>query len=258
MLWKQGSRKSEDGANEREIARDEQSKAPRNDERPENAKSKKRGVSIAFGALLALCLAIGMANCAAGYKQAESIERPSPKQMKKNVKANPSAGKAKADEKSQKAEEGVTVEPSGGNTGTSKPKTGGNSTSSGNGGSTGNGGNSGSNGGSSNGGGGSKPQHTHNWIAQTTVVHHDAVYQTIHHDAVYGTRVTCNQCHADLTHQDVFAHFEQSFLNGGSCASYSTVDYQVSPAWDETAETSPAWDETVTTGYKCSDCGATK
>lgn len=135
-----------------------------------------------------------------------------------------------------------------------KPETGGNSTSSGNGGSTGSNGGSGS----SNNGGGSKPQHTHNWVPQTTVVHHDAQYQTIHHDAVYGTRVTCNQCHADLTNQDVFAHFEESFLNGGSCESYSTVDYQISPAWDEQVLVSDAWDETVTTGYKCSGCPATK
>lgn len=174
--------------------------------------------------------------------------------VKENAKANPNADKDKVDEESQKAEEGVTDEPSGGNTGASKPETGGNSTSSGNGGSTGSNGGSGS----SNNGGGSKPEHTHNWVPQTTVVHHDAVYQTIHHDAVYGTRVTCNQCHADLTNQDVFAHFEESFLNGGSCESYSTVDYQISPAWDEQVLVSNAWDETVTTGYKCSGCPATK
>lgn len=174
--------------------------------------------------------------------------------VKENAKANPNADKDKVDEESQKAEEGVTDEPSGGNAGASKPETGGNSTSSGNGGSTGSNGGSGS----SNNGGGSKPQHTHNWVPQTTVVHHDAQYQIIHHDAVYGTRVTCNQCHADLTNQDVFAHFEESFLNGGSCESYSTVDYQISPAWDEQVLVSDAWDETVTTGYKCSGCPATK
>lgn len=174
--------------------------------------------------------------------------------VKENAKANPNADKDKVDEESQKAEEGVTDEPSGGNAGASKPETGGNSTSSGNGGSTGSNGGSGS----SNNGGGSKPQHTHNWVPQTTVVHHDAQYQTIHHDAVYGTRVTCNQCHADLTNQDVFAHFEESFLNGGSCESYSTVDYQISPAWDEQVLVSDTRDETVTTGYKCSGCPATK
>jgi len=113
--------------------------------------------------------------------------------VKENAKANPNADKDKVDEESQKAEEVVTDEPSGGNAGASKPETGGNSTSSGNGGSTGNGGNSGSNGGggSTNGDGGSKPQHVHNWVPQTTVVHHEAQVQTVHHDAVYGTGVEC-------------------------------------------------------------------
>lgn len=212
-----------------------------------------------LGALLALCLAAGMVNCAASCKQAESIKRPSPEQVKKNAKTDPNADKDKVDEESQKAEEGVTDEPSGGNTGASKPETGGNSTSSGNGGSTGNNGNSGSNGGSgsSNNGGDSKPQHTHNWVPQTTVVHHDAVYQTIHHDAVVECRDICNQCGADIT-GNVVGHMEQSFLNGGSCASHSNKYIETSPAWDEQILVSDAWDETVTTGYACSGCGATK
>lgn len=168
--------------------------------------------------------------------------------VKENAKANPNADKDKVDEESQKAEEGVTDEASGGNAGASKPETGGN------GGSAVNGGNSGSNGGSSNGGGGSKPQHTHNWVAQTTVVHHEAQYQTIHHDAVYETRAVCNNCGTVFNNQtEVNSHM----LNG-TCESYSTKPVEVSPAWDETVEVSPAWDETVTTGYKCSGCPATK
>lgn len=168
--------------------------------------------------------------------------------VKDNAKANPNADKDKVDEEGQKAEEGVTDEASGGNAGASKPETGGN------GGSAVNGGNSGSNGGSSNGGGGSKPQHTHNWVAQTTVVHHEAQYQTIHHDAVYETRAVCNNCGTVFNNQtEVNSHM----LNG-TCESYSTKPVEVSPAWDETVEVSPAWDETVTTGYKCSGCPATK
>ena len=168
--------------------------------------------------------------------------------VKDNAKANPNADKDKVDEEGQKAEEGVTDEASGGNAGASKPETGGN------GGSAVNGGNSDSNGGSSNGGGGSKPQHTHNWVAQTTVVHHEAQYQTIHHDAVYETRAVCNNCGTVFNNQtEVNSHM----LNG-TCESYSTKPVEVSPAWDETVEVSPAWDETVTTGYKCSGCPATK
>ena len=168
--------------------------------------------------------------------------------VKENAKANPNADKDKVDEEGQKAEEGVTDEASGGNAGASKPETGGNGDN------AVNGGNSGSNGGSSNGGGGSKPQHTHNWVAQTTVVHHDAQYQTIHHDAVYETRAVCNNCGTVFNNQtEVNSHM----LNG-TCESYSTKPVEVSPAWDETVEVSPAWDETVTTGYKCSGCPATK
>ena len=255
MMWKQGSRKSKDGTNEWEIALDKQSKAARNDEQPENAKSKKRTVLIAFGVLLALCLAVGMVNCAASYEQTESVKNPSPEQVNKNAKANPNADKDKADEESQKAEGNVTDEASGGNADTSKPETGGNSTSSGSGGSTGNGGNSGSNGSSE-----SKPQHVHNWIAQTTTVHHDAVYKTVHHDAVYKTVCVCNGCGAQFDTDDSWgAHSESQLMSGNyGCGSYSPNSIVVSPAWDETVEVSPAWDETVTTGYTCSGCGATK
>ena len=182
--------------------------------------------------------------------------------VKENAKANPNADKDKVDEESQKAEEGVTDEPSGNGNGTTGPETGGN----GNSGSAsdgGNGGNSGSNGGSgsSNNGGGSKPQHTHNWIPQTTVVHHDAQYQTIHHDAVYGTGVECNGCFAQFNSYDAWkAHSNSQFEIEGfdtQCAGYHTIKIVLEQAWDETIEVSPAWDETVTTGYSCS-CGAVK
>ena len=181
--------------------------------------------------------------------------------VKENAKANPNADKEKVEEESQKAEEGVTDEPSGGNAGASKPETGGNSTSSGNGGSTGNGGNSGSNGGggSTNGDGGSKPQHVHNWVPQTTVVHHEAQVQTVHHDAVYGTGVECNGCFAQFNSYEAWlAHSDSQLDNGNNnCMGYHTIKIVLEQAWDETVEVSPAWDETVTTGYTCS-CGAVK
>lgn len=181
--------------------------------------------------------------------------------VKENAKANPNADKDKVDEESQKAEEVVTDEPSGGNAGASKPETGGNSTSSGNGGSTGNGGNSGSNGGggSTNGDGGSKPQHVHNWVPQTTVVHHEAQVQTVHHDAVYGTGVECNGCFAQFNSYEAWlAHSDSQLDNGNNnCMGYHTIKIVLEQAWDETVEVSPAWDETVTTGYTCS-CGAVK
>lgn len=174
--------------------------------------------------------------------------------VKENAKANPNADKDKVDEESQKAEEAVTDEPSGGNTGASKPETGGNSTSSGNGGSTSSDGGAGS----SNNGGGSKPQHAHNWVPQTTVVHHDAVYETtyIHHDAIVEYRCICNGCHADITGFET-SHFKDNFFNG--CQSYTNTPVTIKDAWDEPVQklVTDAWDETVTTGYTCS-CGAVK
>ena len=180
--------------------------------------------------------------------------------VKENAKANPNADKDKVDEESQKAEEGVTDEPSGNGNGTTGPETGGH----GNSGSAsdgGNGGNSGSNGGSgsSNNGGGSKPQHTHNWVPQTTVVHHEAQVQTVHHDAVYGTGVECNGCFAQFNSYEAWlAHSDSQLDNGNNnCMGYHTIKIVLEQAWDETIEVSPAWDETVTTGYSCS-CGAVK
>ena len=157
------------------------------------------------------------------------------------------------DEESQKAEEGVTDEPSGGNTGASKPETGGNSTSSGNGGSTGSNGGSGS----SNNGGGSKPEHTHNWVAETTTVYHDAVYETtyIHHDAIVEYRCICNGCHADITGFET-SHFKENFFNG--CQSYTNTPVTVRDAWDEPVQqlVKDAYYEEVPTGRKiCTSCG---
>lgn len=172
--------------------------------------------------------------------------------VKENAKANPNTDKDKVDEESQKAEEGVTDEPSDNGNGTPAPETGGNSNS---GGASdgGNGGNSGSNGGSgsSNNSGGSKPQHVHNRIEKT--IHHDAIYQTIHHDAVTEYRNICNGCHADITGNET-SHTENAMLNGQyECGAWHGEWRVVEEAWDETKEVSPAWDEIV---YICSSCGA--
>lgn len=171
--------------------------------------------------------------------------------VKENAKANPNADKDKVDEESQKVEEGVTDEPSGGNAGASKPETGGSN------GGSGSSGNSGSNGGSSNSGGGSKPQHTHNWVPQTTVVHHDAVYRTdtIYHPSVIEYHTVCNSCGAIID-----GHAVEHLESNSTCESYTTnKQVVISNEWYEEVQTlvSGAWDETVTTGYTCS-CGAVK
>lgn len=118
--------------------------------------------------------------------------------------------------------------------------------------------------------------HQHKWVAQTKTVHHDAQYKTVHHDAQYKTvhhdAVTktvniCRQCGQDITGNEA-AHFKAAALSGGNCQSchsetrtvQAAYDEQVkvSDAYDEQVQVSAAWEETVTTGYKCSDCGATK
>lgn len=154
--------------------------------------------------------------------------------VKENAKANPNADKDKVDEEGQKAEEDNTE-----GAGNAKPDNGGGGSSSG---------------GSGNGG---DSEHTHNWVPQTTTIHHDAQYQTIHHDAITEEIYICNNCGANIT-GDPWGHINDSFLNGdGSCGGYHSEWKVTSPAWDETKEVSPAWDETITT-YKCSGCPATK
>lgn len=172
--------------------------------------------------------------------------------VKENAKANPNADKDKVDEEGQKAEEDNTE-----GAGNAKPDNGGgdDTTKAGGGSGTQNqGGGGSSSGGSGNGG---DSEHTHNWVPQTTTIHHDAQYQTIHHDAITEEIYICNNCGANIT-GDPWGHINDSFLNGdGSCGGYHSEWKVTSPAWDETKEVSPAWDETITT-YKCSGCPATK
>ena len=124
--------------------------------------------------------------------------------------------------------------------------------------------NQGSNTGSSTGN--TTQTHQHNWVPQTTTAHHDAVYKTetsyIHHDAVYETRTVsvCVTCGAE---NPSLQHSKNHTLNGQS-DQVREVEKKVlvKNAYDEPVTkqvlVSAAYDETVTTGYKCSDCGATK
>ena len=90
--------------------------------------------------------------------------------------------------------------------------------------------------GGNNGGNTDKPQHIHNWVPQTTVVHHDAVTEA---------HAICNNCNADIT-GNIDGHFKENILSG--CGSYHTINIVVQEAWDET----------ITTGYICPGCGAVK
>ena len=215
--------------------------------------------------------------------------------VEENSKANPNADDEAVEEESAEASEaakqgGSTAQTGGSASGGGSSNNGGSGSAtnpSGNGGggsskpngSTGGGSSSskpsgGSGSTSSGGSSSSKPSHTHNWVAQTKTVHHDAEYKTVHHDAEYKTvhhdavieyRDICNNCGTDIT-GNIDAHFKANILNG--CGSFTSkpVTVQdaydekvlVKDAWDEKVLVQAAWDETVTTGYKCSGCGATK
>lgn len=162
--------------------------------------------------------------------------------VKKNIKATPNADEDSTGDK-------TATKPADGN-----PAASGGSQNQG-GGSRGNGGSS-----SSGNSGSSKPQHTHNWEAQTTVVHHDAQYKPVHHDAEYKDVCICNGCGAQFDTDDAWrTHSDAQFdAENFNCGSYTTKYVMTKPAWDEQVLVSAAWDETVTTGYKCSTCGAVK
>lgn len=94
--------------------------------------------------------------------------------------------------------------------------------------------------------------HTHNWVAQTTTVHHDAQYRTVHHDEVKKRVMYCDVCGADVT-GNYQAHKAATGHSG-----YHYENVTVTPAYDEQVLVSGAYDETVVTGYRCSVCGATR
>lgn len=188
--------------------------------------------------------------------------------VKRNLKANPAADAEKVEQESQKAEESVGGPSDGEVDGGSDSGNGGDGGAGGSAGGTGgqNGQNQGSvaggdsdSGGTGNGGGESKPQHTHNWVAETTVVHHDAVYETtyIHHDAVVEYHCICNGCGADITGFET-SHFKENFFNG--CQSYTNTPVTVKEAWDEPVQqlVKDAYDEEVPTGRYICSCGAVK
>lgn len=94
--------------------------------------------------------------------------------------------------------------------------------------------------------------HQHNWVAQTTTKHHDAVYRTVNHAAQKERRTICDACGQDITN---------NFGTHRSQSGHSSYHYEykvIKEAYSENVLVSDAYDETVTTGYKCSICGATR
>ena len=121
--------------------------------------------------------------------------------------------------------------------------------------------------------------HIHNWVPITQqITHPEEGYWA--DELVSGAwteeipvyeeqaREICNGCGLDVT-EDPRAHSKEQMLAGNyACGGYHTEYKQVQVGTNTVYHdaiyskkwivSSPAWVETVTTGYKCSDCGATK
>ena len=121
--------------------------------------------------------------------------------------------------------------------------------------------------------------HIHNWLPITQqITHPEEGYWA--DELVSGAwteeipvyeehaRDICNGCGLDVT-EDPRAHSKEQMLAGNyACGGYHTEYKQVQVGTNTVYHdaiyskkwivSSPAWVETVTTGYKCSDCGATK
>lgn len=124
-------------------------------------------------------------------------------------------------------------------------------------------------------------QHTHNWVAQTQTIHHDAVYETKYvvdqpaYDELPDWKdvdgYICDNCHQEMfTLEEAQMHVQVSAAMGsGKCKSYHAGIVRIPPGaqnlihhdevgHNEQVLVQDAWDETVNNGYKCSICGATK
>ncbi|MBD7915855.1 hypothetical protein H9660_11935 [Clostridium sp. Sa3CUN1] len=123
-----------------------------------------------------------------------------------------------------------------------------------------------------------KHEHTHNWVAITTTVHHDEeghwenvlVSEAWTEEVpVYEERevMICNDCGEELSASNAYDHIENHLLNGGK-GSWREEWRQVQVGTNKINHEAvyekkwvvdkAAWDETVVTGYKCSICGETK
>lgn len=120
--------------------------------------------------------------------------------------------------------------------------------------------------------------HIHNWLPQTTTVHHEAEYQmirheaeytTVHHDAVTQVKYKCLGCGQLFDYAQRNGHREyaaamglQSCMRGFSQETTVIADAYdervlVRDAWEEPVLIRDAWDEVKTIGYACA-CGETK
>ncbi len=106
-------------------------------------------------------------------------------------------------------------------------------------------------------------QHTHQWVAQTETIHHEAsgyyetqTVQAAYEEPVYEYRIFCNTCGADVTTN---AQEHEAIHNDGfSSRKIQTGSIHHDAVTQQVWVDEPAYDEVVTRGYVCSVCGAAK
>lgn len=174
------------------------------------------------------------------------------------------AGEEASDAVAEKpVEETQPSQPSGGGTSSgnsgSKPS-GGSSSTGGNGGGSASKPSGGSSSGGNSGGGSSqpsKPQHQHNWVAQTTQqwVQDSAAWDEPVYENKKVVQYTCGTCGATFgSAYDAETHVAHS----DNCMNFYDSSYNKQVQTGTIHHEATGHYETVTTGYKCSGCGATK
>lgn len=123
----------------------------------------------------------------------------------------------------------------------------------------------------------SQPEHVHEWVEQTSVIHHEEEghYEEVWvetkaawEEPVYEKKIidVCNTCGADVT-ENAAAHAEAHALAGENGGHHTEVIKVQTGTIQHEAEGSyvqnwvvdkEAWDETVSSGWICSSCGAVK
>ncbi len=136
--------------------------------------------------------------------------------------------------------------------------------------------NSGSSSSNSSSSSSSTTTHTHDWVAEYTTVHHDAVTKVVHHDAVTHTEqvwvqdsaawdeqvkssysvVVCNGCGAEFANDNAWESHSVSYLENGDIShggyhvdvryNYTTVHHDATGHYEtKTVTDQAAYDETV-------------
>lgn len=114
--------------------------------------------------------------------------------------------------------------------------------------------------------------HTHNWIAITKNVHHDAVYETqpvyttvtdYEDQPVYATKVVCGcgkwfDTTTEWGNHSIDCDYGYSVRKVQTGTQRVAVGSHQEQTGTQQVLVKNAYDETVTTGYKCSYCGETK